>query len=262
MTRHSVSTLLLGALFVSLLSGCAALTRNQCEKVNWFERGEVLALDGKYPSSDSQLKECRKVEAKIEEGDLDSGWKRGRELYCQPERAFSTGKNGKLFAPDICEQGIVKTLLKKHAEGVRAYCVPDTGRQLGAAGSAYNSICPGDLETPFKAAYQKARRGYLEGLVPGLQNEIQQKQMQISQKRTELSYLEGQRSALNNQLAYSRGANAASAQTMQLGSQVDDLDQKIRVKQNEVYRIEKQIRDITTRIANIQAEASGLREGT
>lgn len=246
-------------MMASLISGCAALTRKSCEKINWFEHGQALALDGKYPNNDSRLKECRKVEAKIEEGQLDSGWKRGRELYCQPERAFNTGKEGKLFASDICDQTQTRTLLRKHAEGVRAYCVPETGRLLGAAGSQYNTICPGDLEAPFKAAYQKGRKGYLEGLIPGLQNEIQQKNMQVQQKRSELSFLEGQKMALNGQLAYARGQNPASLQASQLNSQVMDLDGQISLKKNEIHALESQVNDISMRISTIQAEAAGLR---
>lgn len=243
-----------------ILGGCAALTRNQCEKINWFERGQNLALEGKYPANDPQLKECRKVEAKIEEGQLDSGFKRGRELYCQPERAYVTGKDGKLFATDICDQSIIRGLLKKHAEGVRAFCVPETGKQLGASGGAYNTICPADLEAPFKSAYSKARKGYLEGIIPGLQQEMYQKQGQIGGKKSELSFLQGQKAVLNGQLVGARSNYASAAQTMQLENQVNDLDHQIRMKQNEISGMERDINTIMSKISNIQGEIAGLKD--
>lgn len=247
-------------MIAAVLSGCGMLTRHQCEKVNWFERGQSLALRGQYPQNDPQLKECRKAKAEIDESQLDLGFKRGRDLYCQPERAFITGKEGQALSPDICEQSIVKALLKKHAEGVRAFCVPESGKQLGASGKEYNTICPGDLEAPFKAAYSKARKGYLEGLIPGLQQQIQQKQQQISSTKSELMFLEGQKIVLASQLTSLRAQNSMSPQIMDLDSRVDTLENQISDKNRTVRSNEQEINSITNRISTIQGEIAGLKD--
>jgi flagellar biosynthesis chaperone FliJ len=243
-----------------LFSGCSMFTRSRCEKVNWFERGQSLALKGQYPQSDAQLKECRKVKAEIDEGELDRGFKRGRELYCTPERAFLTGKEGNTFATDICDQSLAKGLLRKHAEGVRGYCTPETGKQLGASGKEYNAICPADLETNFKAAYSKARRGYLEGLIPGLQQQIQQKQNQISSAKSQLMFLQGQKIVYSAQLASAQGRDSMAPETMHLRSQVDDLESKISQQNHSIQSSENEIDSITNRISNIQGEIAGLKD--
>lgn len=242
------------------LSGCAYFTKSKCEKTNWFERGETLALDGKYPQNDPFLKECRKVEADINEGQLDSGWKRGRDLYCSPERAFDTGKTGKLFAPDICSSSNTKHLLAAHAKGVRAYCTPETGKLLGASGEKFNSICPDDLEVPFKQAYNKARKSHLEGLLPGLQQELVQKQMQLGQAQSQLSFAKGQQAVLNGQLAQSKAASIVSPQTASLQAQFDQSTAEVDQNQNNVSRLNGDINRLMSQISSVQAEIQGLKD--
>lgn len=239
-------------------SGCAWMTRNTCEKVNWFERGQSLALKGQYPANDTQLKQCRKVKADIDEDQLDLGFKRGRDLYCHPERAFITGKEGQAFATDICDQSSVKGLLRKHAEGVRAFCAPASGKQLGASGAAYNTICPSDLEAPFKTAYSKARKGYLQGQLPGLNNQIDQKRREINQSKNELMYLEGQRVILASQLSSARSKDPMSSRTQDLDSRVDTLENQIRNKQNAISSDERAISELMGKISVTEGEIAGL----
>lgn len=236
------------------------LTRNKCEKVNWFEKGQALALKGQYPANDAQLKECRKVKADIDEDQLDLGFKRGRELYCHPERAFITGKEGQAFATDICDQSRVGALLKKHAEGVRAFCTPASGKQLGASGQTYNSICPSDLEAPFKTAYSKARKGYLQGQLPGLRNQIQQKNSEISQAKNQLMFLEGQRLVLAGQLSSARSKDAMSSATNDLDTRVRDLEGQIRSKNSEIQSDQSTINNLLSKISSIEGEISGLED--
>lgn len=235
-------------------------TRSRCEKVNWFERGQSLALKGQYPASDSQLKECRKVKADIDEDQLDLGFKRGRELYCHPERAFITGKEGQPFATDICDQSRVGALLKKHAEGVRAFCTPASGKQLGASGETYNSICPSDLEAPFKVAYSKARKGYLQGQLPGLRNQIQQKNNEISQARNQVMFLEGQRLVLAGQLSSAKSKDMMSAATQDLDARVGSLNSQIRSKNSDIESDQATINSLLSKISTIEGEISGLED--
>lgn len=258
MIKIYFSLVAVGVLFLN--SGCGMLTRHQCEKVNWFERGQALALKGQYPQNDQQLKECRRAKADIDESQLDQGFKRGRELYCHPERAFLTGKQGDAFATDICDQAQVKGLLRKHAEGIRAFCTPESGKQLGASGKEYNHVCPADLEAAFKNAYSKARKGYLEGLLPGLQQQVQQKQSQISSAKSQLMFLEGQKVVLTAQVMGARSRNAISPEVADLDARIGELNGKIS-QQNKIVRSnENEISNITKRISNIQGEIAGLKD--
>jgi hypothetical protein len=45
-------------------------------------------------------------------------------------------------------------------EGLLQYCVPANGYRLGAAGRAYNAVCPAGMERSFHAAYNTGRDIY------------------------------------------------------------------------------------------------------
>lgn len=145
-----------------LLTSCASyFIRKECEKINWFEQGKKAALAGAFPAADTTVQKCRKAEADIDEGALDRGFKSGRENYCSVGGAFETGKRGETFNYGLCD-GVSKAVLEpKHTEGVKAYCQPENGFELGRLGSIYTKICPAKLEKPFLPQYQKGRKLWL-----------------------------------------------------------------------------------------------------
>lgn len=61
------------------------------------------------------------------------------------------------------EYGITPNLqqyLAGHKDGVRNYCVPNQGFDLGRRGTSYNGVCPADLEKAFLASYRKGQQVY------------------------------------------------------------------------------------------------------
>ena len=46
------------------------------------------------------------------------------------------------------------------SEGLRQYCQPSRGFNVGASGSRYNGVCPGDMEPDFVDAYNSGHKLY------------------------------------------------------------------------------------------------------
>ncbi len=92
---------LLFLLMLSLTSCASYFKRKECESINWFEHGKKVAMRGEWLNSDKTVSECRKVEAHIQESQLDQGFKNGMERYCSPTAAYMTGKGGDLFSRDL-----------------------------------------------------------------------------------------------------------------------------------------------------------------
>ncbi|NVJ59953.1 MAG: DUF2799 domain-containing protein [Gammaproteobacteria bacterium] len=62
------------------------------------------------------------------------------------------------------EYGVAPNLqqyLAGHKEGIRNYCVPNQGFDLGRRGTQYNGICPADLEPAFLSSYRQGQEIYV-----------------------------------------------------------------------------------------------------
>lgn len=170
MKKLMLAVLCVNSLF---LSGCATyFLRKECEKKNWYQYGYDLAMQGKRPSQDEYLLQCRKAEAEISESQLDVGFKAGMSNYCKPDVAWQTGKNGDDLNTDLCDQGMAKILRGKHAEGLKQFCQPDNGYNFGTSGKVYRKNCPQDLEKAFVKEYSRGRKKYLQAMVVEAQGKI------------------------------------------------------------------------------------------
>ena len=99
-----MSRLILTVVIVLSTAGCASyFKRKECEKTNWFEHGQKVAMSGKRMDADPFVKECRKVEAEFSFTDLDNGFKSGMAKYCTGDNVFLVGKAGKPFSYEMCD---------------------------------------------------------------------------------------------------------------------------------------------------------------
>jgi hypothetical protein len=155
------------------LSGCASyFKRKSCEKTNWFDHGYKRAMSGKRLEGDDFLKQCEKVEAQIDYGEADRGFKAGMGNYCKPKTVYSTGRKGEFFNENLCDGAGLKKLKVEHAKGVKELCQAKNGKQKGATGWKYNNICPSELEEGFLSTYRVGRKIYLEGQAKQKRQEI------------------------------------------------------------------------------------------
>jgi hypothetical protein len=113
---RSMSPALLLALLC--LTGCAAMSKNECLTVDWRTVGYEDGVAGRS-------------------GDAIGRYRTACADY------------GVAPSLDAYQSG--------RAEGLREYCRPQTGFRVGESGAEYTGLCPADLAPAFTAAYESGR---------------------------------------------------------------------------------------------------------
>ena len=110
-------TILFAAL-IGTLQGCATLSKSECREADW----KIIGLeDGAAGRPVSYI---------------------GRHRKSCAEYGVKPNKNHYQLG---------------HAEGVRTFCTPRKGYQLGSSGRGHNDVCPAELRGAFLAAYDDGR---------------------------------------------------------------------------------------------------------
>ena len=135
--------LLASALLMLALSGCASMNKAECLNVDWRTVGYE---DGVAGRSGDRIGEHRKACAKHGVTPDLNAYQSGRE------------------------------------QGMREYCQPETGYQLGVNGYALKSYCPVDLKEDFESAYHAGYDLYaMRARVANAQNELDSAHREIAQ---------------------------------------------------------------------------------
>lgn len=127
------------------LSGCASMSADECTMSDWRTIGFE---DGAQGYTADRLGNHRKACA----------------------------KHG--VAPDF------EAYQAGRSEGLRQYCQPSRGFNVGAGGGRYNGVCPGDMEPDFVDAFNTGHQLY------NLRASVNSANYQISAKRAELDSAE------------------------------------------------------------------------
>ncbi|OFZ11390.1 MAG: hypothetical protein A2Z20_07645 [Bdellovibrionales bacterium RBG_16_40_8] len=253
---------LLSAAMILSLVGCASyFKRKECEKTNWFQHGQNVAMNGQNLENDTFLNECHKVEAEISESQLDLGYKKGRSNYCEPETAHRTGKNGDPFVASMCDGHNLRLLRKAHHEGILAYCQPENGEPAGASGKSYKKVCPRNLETRFLQEFNKGRKKYLsaeidasERQIGDIEQEIRGIERHLQRKTYELTALGG-----------SRGKTVQRSRRVGSGPDAIMVQDTVTVQEDEVTKnrraqISSDIHNLESQIRNKRSQQSQIHE--
>ena len=136
------------------LSGCATMSADECVTSDWHAIGYE---DGARGYTADQLGNRRKACAKHgitpDFEAYQAGREQGLRQYCQPSRAFS----------------------------------------LGAGGSRYNGVCPGDMEADFVDAYNSGHQLYtLRSRVSSATNRINAKKHELDNANDRIHSAEAQ----------------------------------------------------------------------
>jgi ribosome modulation factor len=135
--------LLASALLILALSGCASMNKAECLNVDWRTVGYE---DGVAGRSGDRIGQHRKACAK--------------HGVTPDLNAYQTGRE----------------------QGLREYCQPETGYQLGVNGYALKSSCPADLKEGFETAYHSGYELYaMRARVANAENELDSAYREIAQ---------------------------------------------------------------------------------
>lgn len=138
-------TMILVTLAFAGLSGCATMSGDECATSDWTAIGYSDGAQG-YPS----------------------------DRYSRHNKACA--KHG--VTPDF------RAYQAGRDEGLREYCQPTRGYQLGESGSAYHGVCSADLEPAFLDAYRVGQHLY------GLRSNVSRASGSIAAKERELNSID------------------------------------------------------------------------
>jgi hypothetical protein len=129
-----IISLALLTVFLSALSGCAAMSEQACLVTDWRTIGFEDGVAGRSSASIGNYRQAC----------ADYG-----------------------VTPDLAEYRA------GHDEGVEVYCRAGNGFEVGRNGSRYLGVCPANLEPDFLAAYNEGRQLYeLEAALLAVDNQI------------------------------------------------------------------------------------------
>ena len=77
-----------------LLSGCAAMSLDECQTANWVAVGEKDGSNGQERRLDQYYKACSKADIKPNQIQYEQGYRKGQTYYCQPENIFYEALKG------------------------------------------------------------------------------------------------------------------------------------------------------------------------
>jgi hypothetical protein len=114
-----IALFLSGTLIFIGLSGCTAMSVEECHTANWGQVGERDGELGRSPRLASYYKACQKANLVPDQRAYEQGYKQGLEYYCQPEVIFRkslVGQGGYMVCP-----ASQRSLLRSYHEIPTAY---------------------------------------------------------------------------------------------------------------------------------------------
>jgi len=78
-----------------LLSGCAAMSVDQCKTANWASVGEKDGSAGRESRLDKYYSSCQKANIVPNQALYEKGYKQGLSYYCRPESIFYEAIEGR-----------------------------------------------------------------------------------------------------------------------------------------------------------------------
>ena len=99
--RLAVSGLMMAGIGLSQIS-CATLEKDECAVANWFELGRADGERGRGVKREARYREdCAKFGLPIDGDSYRSGWTLGIRRFCTPENGFELGLKGRFYS-DSC----------------------------------------------------------------------------------------------------------------------------------------------------------------
>ncbi len=250
-------------------SGCTSyFKRKECEKTNWFEHGKTVSERGEWLESDPFLNECRKVEAEIQESQLDLGFKSGRQKYCSKENSFAVGRKGRLFAKDLCQGPELTMLLSQHKSGVLEYCKSENAMEAGLSGLPYLNVCTTEQEKKFLPPFRVGRVKYLEANIAEKERQrssIDEKVRALDRDRLTLEgrrrHLQAQKNSLESRKFMYASNPAADSQhhASMLSGQISSLESDIMSLGSQINALDSQGRNERAAAEALEQEISKMR---
>ena len=147
---HPVILLLLA----SLATGCASMSKKDCENADWHAIGYNDGARGIQPGHlNVYSQRCAEYKIAPDANAYQTGWDQGIRSYCTSATGYNTGAAGLAYS-NICPADVAPAFLAGYRQGLDQYCTPDNGLQQGLRGYPYRGVCPAELAPAFQQRYR------------------------------------------------------------------------------------------------------------
>lgn len=110
-----------GMLCVVMLSACSSMSEQECKNADWRKVGYEDGRSGKYTTSfDEYVKDCSKAKVEPDNQAYLLGREDGLRLYCTPEHGFDLGKSG-YSAHSVCPTETSTDFMDSYREGSKVH---------------------------------------------------------------------------------------------------------------------------------------------
>jgi len=141
-------------LMIGVISGCASMSKKDCQSADWHAIGHGDGARGiHYNNLAKHRQSCGKHEIVPDEAAYHAGWEQGIRNYCTSAQGYKAGTAGQAYR-SICPQDVEENFRYGWKQGVRQYCTAENGLRQGLAGRKYRGVCPADLEPAFYDYYR------------------------------------------------------------------------------------------------------------
>ncbi|MEX3008165.1 DUF2799 domain-containing protein [Hoeflea sp. TYP-13] len=104
-----------------VLSACATLNEAECQTANWRDLGQ---RDGQQGRASSYIveheKACARYGTPVDGQSWRAGWEVGIRQFCSPQNGLQVGREGKYYAQS-CPADVAPGFLRTYAVGKRVY---------------------------------------------------------------------------------------------------------------------------------------------
>jgi len=153
---HRLITAIAALLFLAL-SGCATMSKSECESADWQAVGYQDGSRGIHYSRIAKHREsCGKYQIVPDDNAYMLGWDEGIRRYCTADTGYRLGAAGKAY-PNICPADVEAGFADGWQQGIHSFCTPDNALRLGLSGHSYNGACPPDVAGMFQDYYRLGR---------------------------------------------------------------------------------------------------------
>jgi hypothetical protein len=144
-------------LLAGMVTGCASMSKKDCENADWHAIGYSDGARGIQPGHlNAYDQRCAEFKIVPDANAYQTGWQQGIRSYCTNANGYNAGAAG-LAYNNICPADVAPAFLSGWQQGVRQYCTPANGLNQGLAGRPYRGVCPPDVAPAFQSRYRLGR---------------------------------------------------------------------------------------------------------
>lgn len=241
MTNTSRIFLLLIAVAITVLSGCASMSKNECMVADWRGIGFEDGSAGRSPANIGERRQaCAKHGIAINTAQYENGYNDGILTFCSFNRGHNAATSG--YSPmQVCPSHA--EYHSGFSEGLSKFCTYNSGYDYGLAGRSYRRTCAATVEATFLNGYDAGREIF------SLKNQLYDLEEQLQSVLAARESNEHQQDSLKQQLILDRELSSEDRAHILLDidalrDQDDDLKEQKRLLQDEIFAAQVRLEEM------------------